>query len=115
MNKDNSIYLEDIVNACEKILTYVDGASSEQFTKDDMLKDAVMRNIEIIGEAASKLTQEFKENHPEFPVRDATTMRNKIIHEYDIVDFEIVWETVQSDIPKIKNLSENILKKLSKN
>lgn len=109
MQKDNLVYVEDILNSCNKILSYTRDLSHGQFLADDLVKDAVVRNIEILGEAANRLDDDFSKRYPEFPVRDAVTMRNKLIHGYDFVDFEIVWETIRTDIPSLKIICEKLL------
>ena len=109
MQKDNLIYIEDILNSCNKILSYTMDLSYDQFSNNEVIKDAIVRNIEIIGEAANRLDDKWIYSHPEFPTRDAITMRNKLIHDYDFVNFDIVWETIQTDIPNLKNLCEKML------
>ena len=74
-----------------------------------MLVDAIVRNIEVIGEAANRLNDDFKAFYPDFPVRSAVTMRNKLIHEYNMIDYQVVWDTVSIDIPNLKNMCESIL------
>ncbi len=111
MKKTNSIYIEDIIRSCEKILSYTEDISYDQFIKNEMLKDALVQNIEIIGEASNRLNENFEANHPEFPLVNAITMRNKLIHDYDQIDFDIVWETVVRDIPQLIEICERIMKK----
>jgi len=110
MQKDNTIYLEDILNHCEKIISFTDGISKEDFLENELIQDAVVRNIEVIGEAANKLTSDFKIDHPGYPVRDAITMRNKLIHDYTMINYSIVWDTIVRDIPKLRERTQEILK-----
>ena len=74
-----------------------------------MLIDAIIRNIEIIGEAAKRLDDDFKIATPAFPIRDTVTMRNKLIHDYNMVDYQVVWNTTKIDIPELKALCQKIL------
>lgn len=111
MKKNNLLYIEDIVKSCEKILEYTANITHKEFLNNELLKDAIVRNIEIIGEAANRLDRDFVYSHQEFPTRDTITMRNKLIHDYDFVDFDIVWETVINDIPRLLNICTQILKK----
>ena len=112
MEKDNRVYLEDIVDACEKILVYTNGVEKFEFEADNLLQDAVIRNITIIGEAANKLTKDFVVKYPEFPVREAITMRNKLVHDYSFIDSSIVWDTISKNIPQLLELTQTVLKTL---
>ena len=77
------------------------------------MQDAVLRRLEIIGEAANRLPEEFKANHSEIEWRKATGMRNILIHMYDEVDLEIVWKTITETLPQFKIQVQNLLQKLS--
>ncbi|PIX68842.1 DUF86 domain-containing protein [Candidatus Roizmanbacteria bacterium CG_4_10_14_3_um_filter_39_13] len=103
MKKDNSIYLKDIQNAIIKIEEYTKDISFESFRNEDMRQDAVIRQFEIIGEAASRISKDFLEQHSDFPIKEAIEMRNFLIHGYDEVDIKVVWKTLQEDIPLLKN------------
>ncbi|OGG08978.1 hypothetical protein A2154_05300 [Candidatus Gottesmanbacteria bacterium RBG_16_43_7] len=111
MEKSNKIYLEDIIQAIKLILEdYVYGISFEKFNKDKKTQDAVIRQIAIIGEVMGKLDKDFIENHPELPGKEAISMRNVLVHDYDWVDTEEVWRTIERDLPKLKQTVETILK-----
>ena len=110
MKRDNLVYIEDILNSCNLILDYINGVAFEQLVDNQMLVDAIIRNIEVIGEAANKLDGEFKTSHPDFPVRGAVTMRNKLIHDYNMIDHQVVWDTVKNDIPDLRELCVELLK-----
>jgi len=107
--KNDTIYLRHILEAIEKIEHYLLNTTYNSFSANDMMIDAVVRELEIIGEASSKLSKEFKDNHPDVAFRDATDMRNFLIHEYFGVRKEIVWETCQEDLPKVKKLIDDLL------
>ena len=107
--KNDTIYLRHILEAIEKIEHYLLNTTYKSFSANDMMIDAVVRELEIIGEASSKLSKEFKDNHPDVAFRDATDMRNFLIHEYFGVRKEIVWETYQEDLPKVKKLIDDLL------
>lgn len=102
--RDTKLYLEDIREATAHIESYTHGLSFEEFKNDPKTIDAVVRNFEIMGEAAAHLTDEFKETHPEIPWSRVAGMRNKIAHEYFGIDSEIIWKTIQEDIPRLKAL-----------
>ncbi len=111
MEKSNKVYLEDIIQAIKLILDdYVSGVSFEEFDKDKKTQDAVIRQIAIIGEAMGKLNKDFIENHPELPSKEAVSMRNVLVHDYDWVDTEEVWRTIEQDLPNLKQSVEKILK-----
>lgn len=103
MNKDPRIYIAHIFESIELIEKYTEGISEEDFTKDTETQDAVMRRIEIIGEASKCLLDEFKNQYPAIPWKNITGMRDKLIHEYFGVDIALVWAVVKKDIPKLKD------------
>jgi len=106
MSRDDT-YLVDILESSKMALTYVSGKSWDEFYEDTQCQDAVVRRIEIIGEAARRVSQETREKHPQIPWREMTSMRNLVIHEYDVVDINQVWDTVQNKIPPlIKELAK---------
>lgn len=109
-NKDNLVYIDDILEAINKIKNYARGVEKEDFPLNGMLVDAVIRNLEIIGEAASKLTASFRAEHRDVEWRKIIGMRNRIIHSYDTVDHEIVWNVVEHDLPRLKKSIEKLIK-----
>ena len=100
MRKDDA-YLEDILTAAQSIRRFTAGISVEAFKANEEKYEAVTRKFEIIGEAARRLSDESKGHFPEIPWRLLTAMRNILIHDYDDVDLDIVWETVQRDLPPL--------------
>lgn len=80
MKKDNRIYLQDILDAIIKIERYTNKYSQKKFTADELVQDAVIRNLELIGEAVGKLTPAFTKKHPDFPSHEAVALRNFFIH-----------------------------------
>lgn len=99
----SKLYLEDISNSISNIEDYTKGLSFENFSNDKKTVDAVVRNLEIIGEAARNIGESFTESHNELPWSEMISMRNKVIHEYIAVDVEILWKTIKEDLPKLKN------------
>ena len=102
MKKDNRLYLLDMLGAIDRIDEYVKGISRTCFEKNAMMRDAVIRQLEIIGESAARITDEFKKENPSFPLKEAVGMRNVLIHEYDEINVIQVWETIKKDLPSLK-------------
>jgi len=100
--REAKLYLNDIIEAIEKIEKYTSGFNLETFREDIKTVDAVMRNFSIIGEAINNLPPELKTTHPEIPWADINGMRNKIIHEYFGVDENILWDTSKENLPELK-------------
>ncbi len=107
-NRDPEIYLEDIKSAISNIEKYTSGMSFDDFEKDEKTTDAVIRNLEIIGEAVNNLPDDFKKKNNDIPWRYVISMRNKMIHEYFGVDLDIVWKTIQEDIKEFKDKIEKM-------
>ncbi len=102
-------YLLDILIAARKVLKYSDGLSQAEFDGNEVVQNAVMRMLEIIGEAARRVSQETRDAHSEIPWSGMIGMRNRLIHEYFRIDAQKVWETVQDDIPALLALIEPLL------
>lgn len=100
--KNNFIYIQHILDSINNIEDYTSNMSHEEFYKDNKTIDAVIRNIEIVGEATSKCNQEFKEKYPQIPWRKMADTRNKLIHDYMGVSVKIVWEICKTDLPNLK-------------
>jgi uncharacterized protein with HEPN domain len=91
--------LLDMLEASEKIQHFVKDKTFEDFLKDDMLRAAVERNLEIIGEAARRISEELKQEHPQIPWRKIIAQRNVLIHEYDDIDYQEIWEVATLYLP----------------
>ena len=105
--------IEHIVEAIARATSYIEPLPSmKTFERNPQAQDAVIRNIEIIGEAATKTQKqapEFVKAHPELPWSDMRGMRNKVIHHYFDVDLPVVWSTVKDDLPKLKQQIDRLL------
>lgn len=91
-NRQPILLVEDIIESGEKILLYTNGLTFEQFISDSKTVDAVVRNFEIIGEAANRLPEEFKDKHPGIDWYRIRGFRNRIVHDYFGIDYNIVWQ-----------------------
>jgi uncharacterized protein with HEPN domain len=96
-------YLLDILEAAKLAAAYLSASSKEEFLKDTQCQDAVIRRLEIIGEAARRISQETRLRLPQLPWSAMVNMRNLMIHEYDHVDLYVVWDTVQNHLPELIN------------
>lgn len=105
-------YLRHIIEATEKIEKYTAGLSLMDFLNNDMCRDAVVRQIEIIGEASARIRDARGGQKLSGPWGEAIKMRNRVIHVYDGVNAEVVWETARDDIPEFKVLAQDELKQL---
>ncbi len=104
MTKTDSVYLKDILDAINKIEGFVGGTSFAEFENDERTQFAVFHAFEVIGEAANKLSKQFRDNNLEFPVREAIELRNFLIHGYDQIRLDIVWKTIKEDLSALKVL-----------
>jgi uncharacterized protein with HEPN domain len=100
MTRDEA-YLLDILIASQKILRFTEGVSREQFDRDELLQNALIRMLEVIGEAARSVSEDTKLAHASIPWRQMIGMRHRLVHEYFRIDLERVWETAQRDIPEL--------------
>jgi len=114
MKKEFLDYVEDVVEAMDDAVRFVEGVEYDDFVKDRKTVYAVTRAIEIIGEAVKKIPDTVKNRYPKVPWKRMAGMRDKLIHEYFGVDLRRVWNTVKKDIPNLKPLFEKILKDFEK-
>jgi uncharacterized protein with HEPN domain len=108
-NRTYSMYLDDILLSINRISEYTEGYTFADFKKDYKTVDAVIRNFEIIGEAAKKLSTEIKEQYTNVPWSEMYLLRNKVSHEYFGVDYEIIWDIAINYLPENKSQIEAIL------
>lgn len=114
MKRSVKLYIKDILEYMERAEGHIKSLNFEQFLKDDKTCDAVIRCIEVIGEATKNIPDEIKNKYLSVPWRDIAGMRDKIIHGYFVVDFENVWLVVKEEIPRLKPLITKVLKELGK-
>ena len=110
MRRDE-VYLLDMLIAARKTLKFVEGIDRNEFDDNEVIQNAVMRPLEIIGEAASRISIPFRKAHPEIQWKEMIGLRNRLIHEYFRVEFGAVWDTIQKDIPKLIKSIEPLVPK----
>jgi uncharacterized protein with HEPN domain len=96
-----ALLIDDIIDSGRKILSYTNGLTFEQFIADNKTVDAVIRNFEIIGEAANRLPEEFKEKYPNIDWHRIRGFRNRIVHDYFGIDYEIVWQIKETYLSEL--------------
>lgn len=113
MSKNDLVYLDHMLDSIQKVQRYLDDVSYADFLKDEEKQDAVIRKIEILGEATKKVNKTLREKYPQLPWRAMAGMRDKLIHDYFDVDVETVWETATVDIPSLEKHIFKIIQELS--
>ena len=104
--KDDSLYIDHIRRSINNILEYTKGINKKEFSKNNLVQDAVIRNFEIIGEATKKVSKAYRQIHVEIPWKEMSGMRNKLIHDYIGVDIAVIWKTIKEDLPPLKKVLE---------
>lgn len=104
-------YLRHIFDETKYLMDRAEGLSKEEFIEDDTLKRAFVRSIEIIGEATKKIPSEFKEKYVQLEWRAMAGMRDKLIHDYFGIDYDIVWDVVTNKVPQLQQKIKEILDK----
>ena len=102
MSKSPAIYIGHILDEADYVIGALEDVSEEQFYGDETLKRAMVRSLEVIGEATKKLPDDFRDAHPDVPWRKMAAMRDVLIHDYVGVDYEIVWDVITTRIPDLR-------------
>jgi uncharacterized protein with HEPN domain len=100
-NRDWTLFLNDMQRFCSRVLRYADGLTAEQFEVNDMANDAVLRNLELLGEAAKQIPDEVRSRHPQVPWRRVAGLRDVLAHAYFGLEDETIWQVVSSSVPAL--------------
>ena len=100
--RNHLVFLQDMLESIAKIQKYTEGMGYEAFSRSDLVTDAVVRNFEIIGEASNHMPEEVRSKYPDIPWSKMKGMRNLVIHEYFGVDYSIIWKTIESALPSLR-------------
>lgn len=112
--KDPVIFISHILESIERIKDYMRNIAKENFLKSPQVQDAVIRRIEIIGEAVRNISKVIRESYPEVSWREIAGTRDMLIHEYFAVDLEVTWNTIITDLPKLERQLKKVLEDLEK-
>ena len=112
MYNDDPTRIRHMLDATREAMSFASGHTRSDLDSDRMLVMALMKEIEVIGEAASHVSQEYRSNHPEIPWQDAIDMRNRLVHVYFSIDVAVVWDTVVEDLPPLQAALEKLVAEL---
>ena len=114
MKRDARVYIEDILECISKIEEYIKGVSEEDFYKNTQIQDAVLRRLEIIGEAVKKIPEEVRSNYPEIPWKEMAGMRDVLIHEYFGINMKRTWKVAKEDVFDLRGKIQKVKSSLPK-
>lgn len=112
MKRDYRLFIEDILDSIEKVEEFTANMGYEDFMKDDKTKSAVVMKLGIIGEASKNIPKNIRQKHKELPWSDMAKMRDKIIHWYFGINYQIVWNVIKERLPEIKPTIQGILREM---
>lgn len=108
MNREYSDFLRDMLENAQRAILFTQEMDFDSFTKDEKTVYAVIRAVEIIGEAAAKIPEDVRAKHPNVPWREVKGMRNKLVHDYFGVNMEVIWQTIHEDLPELIEALQSI-------
>lgn len=101
-SRHDRLYLYDIIECCDRVADYINGVREEDYQVNPMLQDALVRNIEVVGEAVKNLSTEITNAHPQIAWSQIARMRDKIAHHYFRINLDVVWKTATDDLPALR-------------
>jgi len=108
MRRDDALLL-DMLLACRKLVRFTQGLTADAFQQNELVQSAVIREFQVLGDAARLVTDATEQNHPQIPWRAIAGMRNRLVHAYFDIRLDAVWDTVQNDIPQLLTTLESVL------
>ncbi|MGB9627712.1 MAG: DUF86 domain-containing protein [Thermodesulfobacteriota bacterium] len=112
MKRNHKLFVKDILDCINKIEEFIGDMGFDEFMEDDKTKSAVVRKLEIIGEATKNIPKQLRQKYKELPWTDMAGMRDKIAHFYFGIDYVIVWKVIKERLPKIKPVIKRILNEM---
>jgi len=109
----DEVFLRHMVDAIEPIMEFTAAHSPEAFAREWVLQNALLHELQILGEAAGRLSRDLTDRHPEVPWADVTGLRHKVVHDYFVVDFQVVWDTATLDVPVVRPQIEGMLREIT--
>lgn len=113
--RDYSLYLKDMIDAMDAVEKFIKGIDFIGFQNNDLISSAVIRKFEVIGEAAKNIPEDFRNKYPQIPWREMAGMRDRLIHFYFGIKYELVWHTIKDIIPNVKTLLQGIIDEIKSN
>lgn len=110
MKRDYRLFLKDILAAIDAIEKFTEGMEFNELPEDDKTSSAVIRKLEVIGEAVRNIPEQIQKKYPEIPWKLMAGMRDRLIHGYFGIDYKLVWDTIKSDLPVVKTFLKKVLK-----
>lgn len=114
MTRKHSLFVKDIIAAIDSIEKFVEGMKLEGMQRDDKTSSAVVRKLEVIGEAAKQIPDKMRERYPKLPWQKMAGMRDRLIHAYFGIDYKLVWDAIKGELPIVKNDLRSVLNSLEK-
>jgi uncharacterized protein with HEPN domain len=109
MSRSLRLYLDDIINSCNKIVRYTKKLDYDSFIKNELVYDAVIRNLQVIGEAVKKIPSEIRDQYPQIEWRKIAGLRDILVHVYFSLEDETIWDVIQTKIPSLQAVIEQIV------
>ena len=107
--QSDALYLRHMLAALDRVVEATGRVSLEEFNHDWVIQDAIVHELQILGEAAGRISREFTDQHPEIPWRKVTGLRHKIVHDYFFLDLKVVWDTATLDAPGVRPIVQALL------